>query len=87
MPTFKILSNPLPENSFPSPVADPACGGGRDEACPPARQGVFASVQNKNNRLNCSLAVLALAVILWLMGCAGTTYVSPEPGPVAQKET
>ena len=53
----------------------------------PARLAACASVQSKKNRLNCSLAVLALAVILWLMGCGGTTYVSPEPGPVAQKET
>ena len=80
IPAFKILSDPLPENNFPFP-------GGRDKACPQDRQGPLASVQSKNNRLNCSLAVLALAVILWLMGCAGTTYVSPEPGPVAQKET
>jgi hypothetical protein len=52
----------------------------------PTRQTAFATAQSKENRLCFSLAVLALAVILWLVGCGGTTLVSPEPGPVAQKE-
>jgi hypothetical protein len=51
------------------------------------RPVAFASLQSKRNRLNCGLAALALAIILWCIGCGGTTYVSPEPRPVAQEET
>jgi hypothetical protein len=53
----------------------------------PGRPAAFASVQSKRNRLNCGLAALVLAIILWCIGCGGTTYVSPEPRPVAQEET
>ena len=38
-------------------------------------------------RLNWTLTVVALAIILWCMGCGGTTYVSPESRPVAHEET
>ena len=52
-----------------------------------AQQAAFATAQSKRNRLNSSPVVLALAIILWCMGCGGPTYVSPESRPVVQKET
>ena len=54
---------------------------------PPAQQAAFASAQSRRKRFNCSLVVLVLPIILWCMGCGGTTYVSPESRPVPRKET
>ena len=52
----------------------------------PLQQAAFTSAQSKKNRLNISLVFLPVAIILWCLGCATTTYVSPEPSPVAQQE-
>ena len=51
-----------------------------------ALRPAFARAQGKRNQRNCSLAVLALAVILWCIGCGGTVYVPPESRPSAQEE-
>ena len=53
---------------------------------PSPQQSAFARAPKKN-RGNGSFLVLALAIILWCMGCGGTTYVSPEPRSLAQEET
>jgi hypothetical protein len=54
---------------------------------PPVQPTDYQNAENTKIRVNRSLTVLALAIILWCMGCGGTTYVSPESRPVAQKET
>jgi hypothetical protein len=54
---------------------------------PPVQLADYQNAESTKIRLNWSLAVLALAIILWCMGCGGTTYVSPESRPVAQRET
>ncbi len=54
---------------------------------PPVQSADYQSAKSTKIRLNWSLTVLALAIILWCMGCGGATYLSPEPRPVAQKET
>ncbi len=53
----------------------------------PVQSADYQSAKSTKIRLNWSLTVLALAIILWCMGCGGTTYVSPESRPVAQKES
>ena len=54
---------------------------------PPVQSADYRSAKSTKIRLNWSLTVLASAIILWCMGCRGTTYVAPESRPVAQKES
>jgi len=54
---------------------------------PPVQLLDYQNAENSKIRLYWRLAVLASAIILWCMGCGRATYISPEPRPVAQKET
>jgi hypothetical protein len=51
------------------------------------KQANYKNAESLEVRRNWSLTVLALAMILWCMGCGATVCLSPEPRPVAQQET